>query len=97
MWEKTVAENPDKTVLEWASSFFESTESLVREQLTWFKLVFHPAYDSPAGENLVQALLEVHSSMEPKFDFCLDASIKQQGEPIAYLAQVRGKTVPLAP
>ncbi len=51
--------------------------------------MFPPSYGAPAGENLIQVLLEVHSSMEPRFDFCLEASIKQQEEPVAYLAQVR--------
>ena len=55
--------------------------------MTWFNAVFPEAN---ASENLIQVLIEVYSSLDPKMDFGIDAGIKQQSEPLKYLMELKG-------
>lgn len=55
--------------------------------MAWFSAVFA---DANPSENMIQVLLEVYCNLDPKMDFCLDAGLKQQSEPLSYLVELKG-------
>eukprot|EP00095_Tigriopus_kingsejongensis_P003579 maker-scaffold140_size315649-snap-gene-2.23 protein:Tk03579 transcript:maker-scaffold140_size315649-snap-gene-2.23-mRNA-1 annotation:"conserved oligomeric golgi complex subunit 7" len=86
-WEKIVEENQHLGILEWLAIFFAQSEQILTNQVEWFRNVFPGANQS---ENMVQILLEVHNGLDPKWDFCLETSLKQnQDDILGYLIQVK--------
>ena len=87
-WEKIILdERSYQSITEWSKVFFEQEEALIKEQMIWFGAVFT---DSNPAENLIQVLVEVYSNLDPKMDFCIDAGLKQQSEPLKYLMELKG-------
>ena len=64
--------------------FFAIVIACTTEQLSWFETVFvqdcqikKDEYSTSANDNLVEILLEVYSSLDPRFDACLSAASDQ--------------------
>lgn len=87
VWANLVMDdNNGNTVLEWTRVFFAKLTKHIQEQFEWFQSVFVSA--NPV-ENMIEILLEIYSGLDPRLDFCLDAGMKQQTEPLQYLIDVK--------
>ncbi len=85
-WSNYVEDNEQFTILEWSKYFFDHIKSEIGVQCDWFKGVFT---DANVEENMIEILLEVFVSLDPSMEFCIDAGLKQQSEPLDYLVQVK--------
>ena len=73
------------TLLECADKFFTTVKTVVTDQLPWFDAVFVANFHSEnskestssAHDNLIEILLEVYSSLEPKLEECLSVANDQ--------------------
>jgi hypothetical protein len=53
----------------------------------WFEKVF--LEEAIASEHLILVLKEVFMDLDPKLDFCIEAGLKQQDQPLNYLIMVK--------
>jgi hypothetical protein len=85
-WARTVDDNQHLTVVEWAPEYFSTVEGIIREQVPWFESVFTNA---DARENLILVLTEVYFGLDPRMDFCIEAGLKTQAEPLSFLVRLK--------
>jgi len=85
-WVKVLDEKQHQAVLEWSKAFFDQLETLIEKQQIWFDSAFS-SHDF--ADHMVSVLLEVYYGIDPKFDVCIDAGLKTQGDPLTYLIKLK--------
>ncbi|XP_064456809.1 conserved oligomeric Golgi complex subunit 7-like [Ornithodoros turicata] len=79
-WQKIV-ESQD-SFLPWLNNFYDLMLSTWHEQTRWCAQVFP---EPPSVFVMADIIVDVVSSLDPSLSFCLDAAIRQQDIPSAYL------------
>jgi len=87
-WADIVEDHEQCNVHEWTSLYFTYLLKELDEQMIWLQQVFQAENDM-AAENLVEMLLDVFKNLDPSLDFCFQAGLKLQSDPLDYLTNIK--------
>jgi len=75
-------------VHEWTNLYFTFLLKELDEQMIWLQHVFQ-AESHIAAENLMEMLLDVFKNLDPSLNFCFQAGLKLQSDPLDHLTNIK--------
>uniref|UniRef100_A0A1B6DV36 Conserved oligomeric Golgi complex subunit 7 n=1 Tax=Clastoptera arizonana TaxID=38151 RepID=A0A1B6DV36_9HEMI len=85
VWRRTVEEQ-DQNVMDWMNNFYDSLLLNWHQQVKWCQLVVGSV------DTLIEVYADVLVSLDPSFNTCIDAALKQHDQPLFFLMELKEVT-----
>ncbi|XP_069687138.1 conserved oligomeric Golgi complex subunit 7 isoform X1 [Periplaneta americana] len=85
-WRNIVEMEQDEGVAEWMHKFYDVLLSNWHDQVKWCGQVFTSA---PTVNTLVDLYVDTLTSLDPSFNICIDAALKQQSNHLSFLMELQ--------
>lgn len=87
-WANIIEDYEQCNVHEWTNLYFTFLLKELDEQMIWLQHVFQ-AESHIAAENLMEMLLDVFKNLDPSLNFCFQAGLKLQSDPLDHLTNIK--------
>ncbi|KAL1505928.1 hypothetical protein ABEB36_005376 [Hypothenemus hampei] len=85
-WHNQLEDDQDASVVQWILNYYNILISNWHSQIKWFGQVFK---GESATDSLINIYVDVLNSLDPSFNQCIDAALKQVPEKIVLLQEVK--------
>lgn len=89
-WRASLENDADESVNQWMHNFYDLLVSNWHAQTKWFHQVFA---DQSSTDCLVDIYIDVLTSMDPSFNECIDAALKQTVDRLGLLREIKEITL----
>lgn len=85
-WRTQLELEQDESVVQWIHNYYGILLSNWHTQFKWFNQVF---IGEAAVDSLINIYVDVLNSLDPSFNECIDAALKQVQDKLAFLYDVK--------